>query len=62
MHDAINDLSSGGLHPKAVDHLQKALKHIEKRMGGDESEKSARDALLELDKAREDMIEFNKTK
>lgn len=58
IHDATNDLRSGGLHPKAVDHLQKALRHIEKRGG----EKSARDALLELDNAREDMIEFNRTK
>jgi hypothetical protein len=41
-----------------VDHLQKALRHIEKRGG----EKPARDALLELDKAREEMIEFNRTK
>jgi hypothetical protein len=52
--DAINDLSSGGLHPKAVYHLEKALKLVVKNRDGEGT--SVVEALSELNLAQEDMV------
>ena len=57
-NDSIQVLASGGLHPVAVAHLREARRLTEEAMkGGSSSETRAREAIGELEKARDDLIE-----
>lgn len=59
--DSIQVLAGGGLHPAAVSHVREARRLTEEALqsmkGGSSSEIWAREAIGELEKARDDLIE-----